>query len=156
MPWAAKSAASKPNPDPVLILDTDHLTELGYATRPGKRLVERLGRSSAAVAITIVSAEEQLRGWLARIAKAKTIEEQVLAYEALGERMTFFASFTLLPWDRGAAARFERFRKHGVRVGTMDLRIACIVIEHDAVLLTRNTMDFEKVPGLKFKNWLTS
>jgi lipopolysaccharide transport system ATP-binding protein len=38
--------------------------------------------------------------------------------------------------------------------GAMDLRIACIVIEHDAVLLTRNTVDFGKVPGLKFENWL--
>ena len=35
----------------------------------------------------------------------------------------------------------------------MDLRIACIVKEHDAVLLTRNTKDFERVPGLKFENW---
>ncbi len=36
----------------------------------------------------------------------------------------------------------------------MDLRIACIVMAYDAVLLTRNTKDFEKVPGLKFENWL--
>jgi tRNA(fMet)-specific endonuclease VapC len=41
-----------------------------------------------------------------------------------------------------------------VRIGTMDLRIACIVMEHDALLLTRNMKDFEKVPGLKFENWL--
>ena len=118
-------------------------------------MAERLEKSAAAVAITIVSAEEQLRGWLARIAKAKTIEEQVHAYEALGERMTFLASFTLLPWDREAAGRFDRFRKQGVRIGTMDLRIACTVMEHDAVLLTRNTVDFEKIPGLKFENWLS-
>jgi tRNA(fMet)-specific endonuclease VapC len=36
----------------------------------------------------------------------------------------------------------------------MDLRIACIVIEFDAILLTRNIKDFEKVPGLRFENWL--
>jgi predicted nucleic acid-binding protein len=29
-----------------------------------------------------------------------------------------------------------------------------LTMEHDAVLLTRNTKDFEKVPGLKFENWL--
>jgi len=63
------------------------------------------------------------------------------------------AGFTRLPFDREAAARFLKLRKQGVRIGTMDLRIACIVMEHDALLLTRNTVDFEKVPGLKFENW---
>jgi predicted nucleic acid-binding protein len=29
-----------------------------------------------------------------------------------------------------------------------------MAIEYDAVLLTRNTVDFAKVPGLKFDNWL--
>jgi biotin operon repressor len=59
----------------VLVLDTDHLTELGCATHSGQRLADRLEKSDAAIAITIVSAEEQLRGWLARIAKAKAVEE---------------------------------------------------------------------------------
>ncbi len=36
----------------------------------------------------------------------------------------------------------------------MDLKIACIVLEYDATLLTRNTVDFAKVPGLRFENWL--
>ena len=138
----------------MVVLDTDHLTELGYATPPGIRLSARLEKSEAAVAIAIVSVEEQTRGWLARIAKAKSIEEQIHAYSALGERVNFLAGFTHLPWDREAAALFTRLRKKGVRIGTMDLRIACIVMEHDAILLTRNIVDFEKVPGLRFENWL--
>ncbi len=36
----------------------------------------------------------------------------------------------------------------------MDLKIACIAITHDATLLTRNTVDFARVPGLHFENWL--
>jgi tRNA(fMet)-specific endonuclease VapC len=64
------------------------------------------------------------------------------------------AGFTRLPFDEEAAARFLKLRKQGLRIGTMDLRIACIVMEHNAVLLTRNTKDFEQVPGLKFENWL--
>jgi tRNA(fMet)-specific endonuclease VapC len=35
----------------------------------------------------------------------------------------------------------------------MDLRIASIVLVHDATRLTRNTADFAQVPGLKFENW---
>jgi len=35
-----------------------------------------------------------------------------------------------------------------------DLEIACIVLEYDTVILTRNRSDFETVPGLQFENWL--
>jgi predicted nucleic acid-binding protein len=36
----------------------------------------------------------------------------------------------------------------------MDLKIACIALEHDATLLSRNAVDLEKVPGLRVENWL--
>jgi tRNA(fMet)-specific endonuclease VapC len=64
------------------------------------------------------------------------------------------AGLVRLPWDDEAATRFRSFRQQGIRIGTMDLKIACIVLEYDAVLLTRNRSDFEKVPGLRFENWL--
>jgi tRNA(fMet)-specific endonuclease VapC len=39
----------------------------------------------------------------------------------------------------------------------MDLKIAAIVLAHDATLLSRNLSDFRKVPGLKVEDWtLTS
>ena len=40
-----------------------------------------------------------------------------------------------------------------VRIGTMDLKIAAIVLAHDATLLSRNLSDFRKVPGLKVEDW---
>jgi tRNA(fMet)-specific endonuclease VapC len=36
----------------------------------------------------------------------------------------------------------------------MDLKAACVALVHDARLLTANRQDFEKVPGLRFENWL--
>ena len=97
-----------------------------------------------------------MAGVLSRInqIKSASVGELVLAYESLANISEFLAGFTRLPFDKEAAAHFLKFRKQGVRIGTMDLRIACIVMEHDAVLLTRNTKDFEKVPGLKYENWL--
>jgi tRNA(fMet)-specific endonuclease VapC len=138
----------------MIVLDTDHLTKLGYGTPPGRRLAGRIDRSSLEDVITIITVHEQMRGSMARLAGARSVEDQVLAYAGLAERMQLLSKFNHLPFDREAAALFLKLRKQGVRIGTMDLRIACIVMEHDAILLTRNTQDFEKVPGLKFANWL--
>ena len=41
-----------------------------------------------------------------------------------------------------------------IRIGTQDLKIAAIVVEHGALLLSRNTIDFERVPGLQVESWL--
>ena len=37
----------------------------------------------------------------------------------------------------------------------MDLKIAAIVIANEASLLSRNLMDFSKIPGLKVEDWAT-
>ena len=68
--------------------------------------------------------------------------------------MNFLAAFTFLPWDSEAADLFQLLRRQGIRIGSMDLKIACTVIAHDATLLTRNTLDFAQVPGLRFEDWL--
>ncbi len=36
----------------------------------------------------------------------------------------------------------------------MDLKIASVALVNEALLLTANRKDFEKVPGLRFENWL--
>jgi tRNA(fMet)-specific endonuclease VapC len=41
-----------------------------------------------------------------------------------------------------------------VRIGTMDLRIASLALTHETLLLSRNLVDFQKVPGLRVENWL--
>ena len=68
--------------------------------------------------------------------------------------MEALASLTLLPFDEEAAAMFQAIEGLRLRIGTMDLKIAAICLVHDAQLLTRNLVDFEKVPGLKVQNWL--
>ena len=117
-------------------------------------LLRRLSESAQPVATTIVSVEENLRGWLAQIRSATTSEREMMAYNRFQRRVEFFADWLILPWDSDAVSAFARIRSQGVRIGTQDLRIAAITLAHDAVPLTRNSVDFAKVPGLRFENWL--
>jgi len=49
---------------------------------------------------------------------------------------------------------FLNLRRQGVRIGSLDLKIACIALAQDVTLLTRNTTDFTQVPDLQLENWL--
>ena len=88
------------------------------------------------------------------IAKERRIERQLFAYRELGELFTFFSGYTIALLDANAAELFNGFRKSGVRIGTLDLKTACIAMASNALLLSANRRDFEKVPGLRFENWL--
>ena len=66
----------------------------------------------------------------------------------------FFADWRILPFDDAAADQFKSLRSRRIRIGTMDLKIASIVLVYDATLLSGNIQDFEKVPGLRVEDWL--
>ena len=61
---------------------------------------------------------------------------------------------TILGFHEEDSRTFVKLRKLLPRSGTMDLKIASICLEHDALLLTRNLRDFNQVPGLRVENWL--
>jgi tRNA(fMet)-specific endonuclease VapC len=138
----------------VLILDTDHLAALEGRSEARDRLAKRLEDSEDRIATTIISAEEELRGWLAQIRRLNDPHREVAAYERLLRRLEFFGAWTVLPWDTQAADVFVRLQRQRIRCGSMDLKIASITLAHGAVLLTRNMVDFAKIPGLRFENWL--
>ena len=59
----------------------------------------------------------------------------------------------ILPFNEPAADRFEALRQDRIRIGTQDLKIASIALEHDVLLLSANLRDFRKVPGLRVQYW---
>ena len=59
----------------------------------------------------------------------------------------------VLPFDDAAGNEFGTLRQQRVRIGTMDLRIASIALARGYTVLTRNLVDFEKVPGLAAEDW---
>jgi tRNA(fMet)-specific endonuclease VapC len=141
----------------MILLDTDHLTVLKYQeSERCLRLVERLRARPAdqVLAVPIISVEEQMRGWLAAIARERQASWQVFAYRELARLFAFFQSFTIAHFDEQAAEQFDNLRAAKVRLGTMDLKIAAIALVNEAVLLSANRRDFEQVPGLRVENWL--
>jgi tRNA(fMet)-specific endonuclease VapC len=104
--------------------------------------------------VTIVNVEERLRGWLAELGRHHDPHRQINAYIKLQRQIETFANWVILPWDSGSAELFVKLRRQGVRIGSLDLKIACIVLVQDATLLTRNTVHFAQVPDLQFENWL--
>jgi tRNA(fMet)-specific endonuclease VapC len=136
------------------LLDTDHLTLLERNNADSVALQLRLEKVPAEqIATTIVNYEEQMRGWLERAAQANTVERMLTAYSRLQTHIETFNGVPLLPFDSGAAAHFEQLRGVKIRIGTMDLKIAAVALANNATLLTRNTSDFGKVPGLHTEDW---
>ncbi len=140
----------------MIILDTDHLSLLQYRDSPRAfGLQKRLERLPVPeLATTVISLEEQMRGWLRSIRRARQGHTQVPYYEKLTELLAFYRDWTVLPFDQVAANKLDSLRKERVNLGTMDLKIAAITLVNDATLLSGNLKDFRKVPGLRVEDWL--
>ena len=136
------------------LLDTDHMSVLRRGGDAALSLELRLAKVPDEEIVTcIVVYEEQMRGWMAEIARMRTGSQFVLPYDSLEASLAIYCSMTLLPFDSRAAARFDDLKRQKIRLGTQDLKIAAIALANDSTLLTRNTTDFEKVPGLRFEDW---
>ena len=140
----------------MIVLDTDVLSLL--QRRQGDqytRLEARIATCNDEVYVTIVSFEEQMRGWLASAAKARTPEQYATATRRLNEMRLDFEDRAVLLFDDRAVAEFKRLKAAKVNIGTMDLRIASIVLANSATLISRNLSDYQKVSGLQVEDWTT-
>ncbi len=136
------------------IFDTDHLSLIQRNGDDGKRILARLATiEDAEVAVTVITYEEQARGRLSLLAKAKTLDEQVLAYQGLQQLATDYCSIPIIPFNRNASVEYQRLRKAYPRLGNMDLKIAAIALTNQAILLTRNQSDFGLIVELQSEDW---
>lgn len=100
-----------------------------------------------------MSFHEQVLGAHSFVNRAQANADIVRGYALLSEILKGFSTAPVLPFDSEAIAVFDTLRGQGVRVSTMDLRIAAIAISHNLVLLTRNASDFSKVLDLVTEDW---
>lgn len=74
-------------------------------------------------------------------------------YDMLARALRQFAAAPVVTFDANASAVFDGLGSRRLRVNTMDLRIASIALSRGLVLLTRNSVDFARVPGLVMEDW---
>jgi tRNA(fMet)-specific endonuclease VapC len=139
----------------MILFDTDHLS-VATDQRDSRHqtLRQRMEVSPEPIACTIVTVEEVLRGWLAVIHRQSEVQRQIPAYARLLQFLSFLNDWEVVPLEERAAGRFRSLRRKGVRIGTMDLKIASIALVNDALLISANTRDFALVPDLRCENWL--
>jgi tRNA(fMet)-specific endonuclease VapC len=137
-----------------VVFDTNHYREVVHQTLLFERLDRRMTAARADAFTTIVTVQEITQGWAAEINRRKAGREQLKAYRQFQNAIGAFCDITILPFDEEAVEEFHRLQTLRLKVGTMDLKIAAIAISHSALLLSRNLLDFRKVPGLRVENWL--
>lgn len=135
----------------MFILDTDHIS---LFQRKHPRVVARISENSHdRLATTVITFEEQIRGRLDIVRKAKSDQEIVRAYKNLLATFIYFQSIRVIDFDEKSQTIFRSLREKKIRIGTQDLRIASAVLAHNATIVTRNRQDFIAVPSLKIEDW---
>ena len=139
----------------MIILDTDCLRLLDQEryleSSKLRRKLEQFPPDE--ICTTIITFEEQMRGWLSYIAASKTLDQQIFAYQMLHGFLESYRNSAVIDFDEAAAKVFRDLKSQKVRIGIMDLKIASITISRDALLVSRNLRDFELVPNLIVKDW---
>jgi tRNA(fMet)-specific endonuclease VapC len=69
----------------------------------------------------------------------------------------FFSRFVSLPFGDAEAEAYARIRAHlltvGNPIGPNDMLIAAIAVANGLTLVTHNTNEFSRVPGLTIEDW---
>lgn len=139
----------------LILLDTDTLSLLQkrHARLRARLAAHEKHAPDDEVCTTVISLQEQMQGRLAALNRPTTPDRLLTRYAELIETLESFSTLHVLPFDAAALARYDDLRAQRLCLGTMDLRIASIVLANGGRLITRNLRDFNRVPGLVAEDW---
>jgi tRNA(fMet)-specific endonuclease VapC len=133
------------------VLDTDILS---LFQRGDAAVHANIARNAVKdITITVITVEEQLSGWYSLIRQAKSVDKLAHAYHQLATTVPILCAFNIVSFNKPSIFRFDALRKLKVNIRSNDLRIAAIVLEIGATLVTRNARDFQQIPGVNFVDW---
>ena len=129
------------------LLDTDTCIAFLRGRDPGLR------RRFAALTAQVIIVPAPVRGELFYgAARSQDPRQTRQAVDA------FLARFASLPFDDTAADAYGRIRAQlaasGTLIGPNDLLIAAIALASSVTLVTHNTREFGRIPGLTLDDWL--
>ncbi len=129
------------------LLDTNscvHHLRYGHTSSITAKLA---AAAPGSVALCSVVVAELLHGAHRSVRKTQT----------LSQVQSFCRQFQSLAFDDASAAEYGRIRAHlaslGTPVGPNDLLIASIALANRLTLVTNNTSEFSRVPGLMVEDW---
>lgn len=136
-------AATKP---PVYLLDTNICI---YAMKGQLSVLKKFkAHGQDALAISSLVLAEMAYG----VAKSERVEANTAALAR------FQFGMTILPWDESAMWHYgyqqHRLRSTGKMIGEIDLLLGCQALATDAIFVTNNTREFERIEGLQLENWV--
>jgi tRNA(fMet)-specific endonuclease VapC len=133
------------------ILDSDHLSlhQRGHESLKARLFVI----PPKQISITIITAEELIRGRLAQVRRAITSDDRIKAYHWLSVTLDYLFNFNILKYTFQAESYFRTLLERKIRIGSQDLKIAAIALSQNAVLVTRNLRHFEQISSLKLEDW---
>lgn len=69
----------------------------------------------------------------------------------------FLSALEILPFDESVIWHYGDLRtdleRRGQPIGTLDTMIAAHALSSNTILVSNNTREFERVPGLRLENW---
>jgi tRNA(fMet)-specific endonuclease VapC len=138
----------------MILFDTDTVTHFSYGNANVRRRIE--AAADEQLAIAIITRNEILRGRADSLLKAANEEELRKAAERFRQAEELLADFVVVGFDDHAIEHFGKLRKQKSlkKMGRADMLIACIALANDALLVTRNTKDYQGITGLRIENWV--
>jgi len=128
------------------LLDTNILSDL--VRHPQGVVADRIAAEGEDTICTSIIVAAELRFGAAKSGSSKLASQVDLILSAL----------EILPLETPADRQYGNIRHHlagqGTPIGPNDLLIAAHALSLDLTLVTANSREFSRVPGLKADNWL--
>jgi len=128
------------------MLDTNIVSDL--VRDPHGAVAHQIAKVGEELVCTSVVVACELRFGAAKKGSAR-LSQQVEA---------ILSALPILPLESGVDTHYGRLRamleKAGLPIGANDLLIAAHALHSELTLVTDNTSEFERVSGLKLRNWL--
>lgn len=129
------------------LLDTNILSDL--VRQPQGVIARRIAEAGEETICTSIIVAAELRFGAEKSGSAKLADQVNLILSAI----------KILPLESPADREYARLRQHLARRGTLiasnDMLIAAQTLSEGLTVVTANTGEFARVPGLHVENWLT-